>query len=128
MASLGVYRLYDLATGDLQKDLCQHVPFRTAANVPVWVSGHCQPTPLQRPSVLPREQTSAKQTPSIATEEKILHKDIIIWSILKLHLLCSFQLKMEALGSQPKGKKKKNLGADCGSDHEVFIVQNSGLN
>ena len=96
--SLGVYRLCGRATGDLQKDLRQHVPLRTAAaSVPVWVAGHYQPTPLQRPSVLPREQTSAKQTPSMATQEKILHKDIIIWSILKLHLLYSFQLKMEKL-------------------------------
>ena len=28
----------------------------------------------------------------------------------------------EALVSQPK-RKKKSLGADCGSDHEVFIAK-----
>ena len=40
--SLRVYRLYGRATSDLQKDLCQQVSLGTAAaNVPVWVAGHC---------------------------------------------------------------------------------------
>ena len=46
--SSGVYRLCGRARGDLQKDLCQHAPPRTAAaSAPVSAIGHCQPTPLQ---------------------------------------------------------------------------------
>ena len=57
----------------------------------------------------------------MTTQENTLHKDIIIWSILKLDLLYYFQLKMEKL--YLVSQKEKSLGADCGSDHEVFITK-----
>ena len=58
----------------------------------------------------------------MTTQENTLHKDIIIRSILKLDLLYYFQLKMEKLYLVSQ-KKKKSLGAVCGSDHEVFIAK-----
>ena len=44
--SSGIYRLYGEANGNLQKDLNQHTPPRTAAaSSPVFQAGHCWSTP-----------------------------------------------------------------------------------
>ena len=44
----GIYRLYGGATGELQKDLCQHAPARTpAARATVPGAGYCRPMPQQ---------------------------------------------------------------------------------
>ena len=49
--------------------------------------------------------------------------DITRWSILKSDGLYTLQLKMEKLYTASKKKKKKRLGGDCGSDHELLIAK-----
>ena len=73
---------------------------------------------------LPTECTGhSKQLPT--TQEKTLYMDVTRWSILKSDRLYSFQPKMEKLytASVQKLYTKTKLGADCGSDHELFIAK-----
>ena len=69
--------------------------------------------------VLPRERTGHRKHPLPTTREKTLHMDITSWSIPKSDWLyfCSQRWKSSI---QPA---KTRLGADCGSDHELFIVK-----
>ena len=67
---------------------------------------------------LPREHTGHSKHRLPTTQEKTLHLDITGWSIPKSDWLYSLQLKMEKLYTV---SKKKRLGADCGSDHELLI-------
>ena len=70
-------------------------------------------------SIFPRELTGHSKHPLPTTQETILHMDIIRWSILKSDWLYSLRPKMEKLYTVSKNK----TGADCGSDHELFIAK-----
>ena len=69
--------------------------------------------------VLLRELTGHSKHPFPTTQENTLHMDITRWSILKSGCLYFLQPKMENLYIV----RKPSLGADCGSDHEVFIAK-----
>ena len=73
--------------------------------------------------VLPGEYTGHSKHPFSATQEKTLHMDITRWSTLKSDWLYSFQPKIEKLYTVSKKKKKKRLGADCGSDNELLTAK-----
>ena len=49
--------------------------------------------------------------------------DITRWSILKSDSLYSLKPKMEKLYTVRKKKKRRRLGADCGSDHEFLTAK-----
>ena len=69
--------------------------------------------------VLPRECTGHSKHP-LPTQEKILHMDIIRWSITKSnidYILCS-QRWRSSIQSE-----KTRPGADCGSDYEFLIAK-----
>ena len=68
--------------------------------------------------VLPRERTGQSKHPLPTTQEKTLHMDITRCSIQKSDWLYSFQPKISSIQSA-----KTRLGADCGSDHELFIAK-----
>ena len=67
--------------------------------------------------VLPRECTSHSKHPLPTTQEKTLHMDITRWSTPNQidYILCSqrWRNSIESAKTTP--------GADCGSDHELFI-------
>ena len=67
--------------------------------------------------VLPRKCTGHSKHPLPTTWDKTLHKDITRWSTPKSDWLYSMQPKMEKLYT------KTRPGADCGSDHELFIAK-----
>ena len=67
-------------------------------------------------TVLPRECTGHSKHPLPTTQEKTLHMDITRQSIPKSDWFHSLQPKMEKLYTVW-------LGADCGSDHELFIAK-----
>ena len=67
---------------------------------------------------MPREHTGHSKYPLSTTQEKTLHMDITRWSTPKSDLLYSLQPKMEKFYTA-----KTSLGADCGSDHELFIAK-----
>ena len=69
--------------------------------------------------VLPKECTSHSKHPFPTTQEKTLHTDITRWLTLKSDWLYSLQPKIEKLYTVSKNK----TGADCGSDHELFIAK-----
>ena len=69
--------------------------------------------------VLPRERTGQSKHHLPTTQEKTLHMDITRWSTPKSDWLYSLQSKMEKLCTVSKNR----LGADCGSDHELFIAK-----
>ena len=69
--------------------------------------------------VLPRECTSLSIHPLSTTQEKSLHMGITRWSIPKSDWLYSFQPKIEKLYTVSKTRP----GADCGSDHKLFIAK-----
>ena len=69
--------------------------------------------------VLPRKCTGHSKHPLPTTQEKTLHMDITRWSILKSDWLYSLQPKMKKLYTIIK----RRPGADCGSDHELFIAK-----
>ena len=52
-------------------------------------------------------------------QHKTLHMDITRWPKLKSDRLYSLQPKMDKLHTV----NKTRLGADCGSDHELFIAK-----
>ena len=49
--------------------------------------------------------------------------DITRWSIWKSDWLYSLQSKVEKLQPKMDEVRKKKLGADCGSDHELHIAK-----
>ena len=69
--------------------------------------------------VLPRQHTGHSKHPLPTTHEKTLHMDITKWSTPKSDCLYSSQPKME----KPYTVRKKRPGADCGTDHELFIAK-----
>ena len=69
--------------------------------------------------VLPREHTGDSKHPFPTTQEMTLHIDITRWSIPKSDWLYSLQPEMQKLCTVSKTR----MGADCASDHELFIVQ-----
>ena len=69
--------------------------------------------------VLPRECTGRSKHPFPTRQEKTLHMDITRLQIPKSDWLYSFQPKMEKLYTISKTR----LGADCGSDHKLFIAK-----
>ena len=71
-------------------------------------------------NVLPREHTGHSKHPLPTTQEKTLPMDITRWSTPKSDWLYSLQPKMERLYTV---RKKTRPGADCGSDHELFIAK-----
>ena len=69
--------------------------------------------------LLPRECTTPSKHPLPITQEKILHMDITRWSIPKWDWSYSLQPKMEKFYTVSKTRP----GADCGTDHELFIAK-----
>ena len=69
--------------------------------------------------VLPRDHTSYSKHPLPTTQEKILHMDIIRWSISKSDWLYSLQPRWRSSIQSTKTRP----GADCGSDHELLIAK-----
>ena len=69
--------------------------------------------------VLPRERTGPSKHTFPTTQEMTLNMDITRWSIPKLDWLYSLQLKMESSTQSAKTRP----GADCGSDHELFLAK-----
>ena len=69
--------------------------------------------------VLQREHTDHSKHPLSTTQEKTLHMDITRRSIQESDWLYSLQQRRKS-SIQPA---KTRLGADCGSDHEFFIVK-----
>ena len=69
--------------------------------------------------VLLRECTCHSKHPLQTTQEKTLHMDITTWSTLKSDwfILCSQRWRSSIQSA------KTRLGADCGSDHELFIAK-----
>ena len=68
--------------------------------------------------VLPTERTGHSKHLLPTTQEKTLHMDITRWPTLKSDWLYSLQPKMEMLYTVSKIRP----GADCGSDHELLIA------
>ena len=75
----------------------------------------------QRLTVLPREHTDHSKHHLPTTQEKTLHMYITRWSTPKSDWLYSLHPKMEKLYTV--SKKKKRLGVDWGSDHELLIAK-----
>ena len=74
-------------------------------------------TKIKNNRVLPRELTGHSKHPLPTTQEKTLHTGITKWSILKsIDYICCSQRWRTSIESA-----KAKLGADCGSDHELFI-------
>ena len=69
--------------------------------------------------VLPRECTGHRKHPLPTTQEKTLHMHITRWLTLKSDWLYSLQPKMNRLYTVSKTRP----GADCSSDHELFIAK-----
>ena len=67
--------------------------------------------------VLPRERTGHSKHPLPTTQEKTLHMDITRWSIPKSDWLYSLGQRWRSSIQSVKTRP----GADCGSDHELFI-------
>ena len=69
--------------------------------------------------VLPRERTGHSKHPLPATQEKTLHMDIIRSPTPEStdYILCSQRWRRSIQSAQTRP------GADCGSDHEVFITK-----
>ena len=67
-----------------------------------------------------KECTGHSKHPLPTTQEKTLHMDMTRWSTPKSDWLYSLQPKMEKLYTV---SKKKRLGADCGSNHELLIAK-----
>ena len=65
-----------------------------------------------------REFTGHSKHPLLTTQEMTLHVDITRWSIPKSDWLYSLQLKRSSIQSA-----KTRLGADCGTDHELFMAK-----
>ena len=68
-----------------------------------------------------REFTGHSKHPLPTTQEKTLHMNITRWSTLKVDRLQFLQPKMEKL--YIVSKKKKRLGVDHGSDHELLTAK-----
>ena len=73
--------------------------------------------------VLLKEHACHSKHPFPTMQEKTLHMDITRWSIPKSDWLYSLQPKMKKLYTV----SKNNMGADCGSDHEL-LLPDSDLN
>ena len=69
--------------------------------------------------ILPREGTVHSKHPLPITQEKILYMDITKWSTAKSDWLYSLQPKKRSSIQLVKTRP----GADCGSDHELFIAK-----
>ena len=69
--------------------------------------------------VLPRECADHSKHPLPTTQEMTLHIEITRWSILKLdwYILCSWRWRSSIQSA------KTRPGADCGSNHELFIAK-----
>ena len=69
--------------------------------------------------VVPRECTDRNKHPLPTTQEKTLHRDITRWSHQNQidYILCSQRWRSSIQST------KTRLGADCGSDHELFIAK-----
>ena len=70
--------------------------------------------------VLPRKCTGHSKHPLPTTQEKNLQMDITRWSTPKSDwwYLCSWRRR-----SSIQSTKTRQGGADCGSDHEIFITK-----
>ena len=80
--------------------------------------------------VLTREHTGHSKYPLPKTPETTPYIDIIRWLIPKSDWLYSLQPKMKKLYTVSKNKTRSSIqsakirpGADCGSEHELFIVK-----
>ena len=69
--------------------------------------------------VLPRERAGHIKQPLPTTQEKTLHMGITRWSTLKPNWLYSLQPRWRSSIQSAKTR----LGADHGSDHELFIAK-----
>ena len=69
--------------------------------------------------VFPREHNGHRKHPLPTTQEKTLHMDITRWSTPKSdwYILCSQRWRSSIQSA------KIRPGADCGSDHELFIAR-----
>ena len=69
--------------------------------------------------VLPRERAGHIKQPLPTTHEKTLHVDITRWSTPKSDWSYSLQPRWKSSIQSAKTRP----GADCGSDHELFIAK-----
>ena len=69
--------------------------------------------------VLSKEHTGHSKHPLLITQEKILHMDIIRWSIRNQtnYILCSQRWRRSDQSA------KIRPGVDCGSDHQLLIAK-----